>query len=84
MGGINKMPCRVGITTNLAERKAYWENRVAGLTNWRILASYRSKERAQDHENSYAERYNCRAHAGGSDAPGTWYVYRFNYTRERS
>jgi len=78
------MPCRVGISTNPAGRKAEWENQVIGLKNWRIVKKFRSKQKAQEYETWYAERYNCRAHAGGSDAPGIWHVYRFNYTRGRS
>ena len=77
------MPCRVGITTDPDNRKIYWAGRVVGFKNWRILAKYKSKERAQGHEDLYAKRNNCRAHAGGPDTPGMWYVYRFDYTREK-
>ena len=77
------MPCRVGITTDLGERRTYWENRVVGLTNWRILKSFRSREAAQQYENEYAARYGCHAYHGGADAPGMWHVYRFDYIRER-
>jgi hypothetical protein len=77
------MPCRVGITTDPDARRAYWQNQVVGFTNWRILKSSRSKTEAQDYETQYAERYGCQAKAGGPDAPGTWYVYRFDYTRTR-
>lgn len=64
------MPCRVGITTNPDERKQYWQNRVVGFENMRILASYNSKEEAQKHENSHASRTGCKVNAGGPDAPG--------------
>jgi len=77
------MPCRVGITTDLTTRRAYWQAHVIGFANWRILEKSRSKEKAQEYETWYAGRYGCRAHAGGPDTPGTWYVYRFDYTRER-
>lgn len=76
------MPCRVGITTDPGERRSYWENRVVGLTNWRILTSFRSRSAAQQYENEYAVRSGCHAHPGGPDASGTWYVYRFDYTRD--
>lgn len=76
------MPCRVGITTDPGSRRSYWENRVVGLTNWRILMKFRSRSAAQQYENEYAARYGCHAHPGGPDAPGTWYVYRFDYTRD--
>lgn len=76
------MPCRVGITTNPDERKRYWQNRVVGFSNWRILGTYQSKQQAQEHENRYAHATGCIAHAGGPDVPGKWHVYTFRYTRE--
>jgi hypothetical protein len=75
------MPCRVGITTDPDTRKLFWQNQVVGLKNWKILETFKSKEEAQGYETRYARRNNCQAHAGGADAPGTWYVYRFDYTR---
>jgi len=78
------MPCRVGMTTDPESRRAFWENQVIGLTNWRILGKYRSRSEAQQHEIQYASRYGCHASPGGADAPGLWYVYRFDYTRKRS
>jgi hypothetical protein len=77
------MPCRVGITTDPNTRKTYWESHVIGFKNWRIVTKFKSKEKAQAYEKWYASRYNCRAHAGGPDTPGTWHVYRFDYIRER-
>ena len=77
------MPCRVGMTTDPESRRASWENKVVGLTNWRILGKYRSREEAQASETRYASRYGCQASPGGPDATGTWYVYRFDYTRKR-
>ena len=78
------MPCRVGITTNPERRKAQWESKVYGMKNWRILKSYRSRERAQEHENRYAAQYGCQASPGGNEAGGMWHVYRFEYTRVKS
>jgi len=78
------MPCRVGITTRPDERRAEWERRVVGLTNWRIIGEYHSRQKAQAHEERYAQQTGCQAWPGGSDAPGPWYVYRFDYIRERS
>lgn len=75
------MPCRVGITTNPDERKTHWQSKVVGFKNWRIIGRYQSRQRAQDHENRYARQNGCKAHAGGSDAPGTWHVYRFDYSQ---
>jgi len=77
------MPCRVGITTNPTQRRTYWESQVVGLTNWRILATYRTKAEAQAHETRHASTYGCQAHAGGADAPGIWSVYKFEYVRTR-
>jgi len=77
------MPCRVGITTDLDARRAYWQNQVVGFVNWRILSRFRSKEEAQEYETRYARRHGCRAFAGGPDTPGIWHVYRFDYTRTR-
>jgi hypothetical protein len=78
------MPCRVGMTTDPEGRRAYWQNRVVGFKNWKILAKFRSRDEAQGYETRYARRYGCQAAPGGADAPGTWYVYRFDYTRTRS
>jgi hypothetical protein len=64
------MPCRVGITTNPEARKSQWASRCIGMTNWRILGTYR------------AETTGCHAHPGGNEAPGLWYVYRFDYVRD--
>ena len=33
------MACRVGMTTNPAEREQHWRSRVTGFRNWQILAS---------------------------------------------
>jgi hypothetical protein len=49
------MPCRVGITTNPAGRKSYWEGQVVGLKNWQILAKYATKAEAQVYETTYAD-----------------------------
>ena len=78
------MPCRVGITTDRERRRADWERKVVGLSDWRILDSYRSRERAQEHEDRYALSKGCHASPGGADTGGMWYVYRFDYVRERS
>jgi len=77
------MPCRVGITTDLEGRRAYWERRVVGLTGWRVLGTYPTHQEAQAHEDRYARQSGCQAWPGGPDAPGAWHVYRFDYIRER-
>lgn len=78
------MPCRVGITTDLEKRKAYWESRVHSLSNWLLLGSCRSRAQAQAHETRYSIAYKCQAAPGGRDSGGSWHVYRFNYTRLKS
>ena len=75
------MPCRVGITTRPEKRKSEWEREVIGLRNWEIIGSYPTKSQAQAHEDRYANQHGCIAAHGGADAPGIWYVYRFDYTR---
>jgi len=71
------------LNTDTQARRVYWNNQVIGLMNWKILDQYPTKRQAQDHENRYAKQTGCVAHAGGPDTPGTWYVYRFDYTRTR-
>lgn len=77
------MPCRVGISTRPEQRKSEWEREVIGMTNWKILGKYPIKKEAQEHENRYARTTGCKASHGGPHTPGTWYVYRFDYTRSR-
>ncbi len=77
------MPCRVGITTNLARRKSEWESQVIGLKDWSTKGPY-NREEAQKLEDQIAARYGCNAHHGGADASSNrWYVYWFNYTRTK-
>lgn len=78
----DKMPCRVGITTDPERRKKEWENKVVGLKNWRILLKTTSRKKAQQKETDYAKEHGCQASPGGSGS-GTWYVYYFKYTREK-
>ena len=75
------MTCRVGITTDLEKRKAYWESQHRTLRNWKILSGpHRTKAAAQAREDEEAERLGCVAHPGGPDVPGAmWYVYYFRY-----
>ena len=78
------MPCRVGITTDPTTRRAAWEREVVGLTGWQILTNFTSRTQAQAYETQYAQTHGCEASPGGANAPGTWSVYRFDYTRTRS
>lgn len=77
------MPCRVGITTDPDRRRAEWEAEVVGLSGWRRLGTYPTKAQAQAHEDDYARKTGCLAHAGGPAAAGPWHVYRFDYIRTR-
>ena len=78
------MPCRVGITTDPVKRKTEWNSKVVGLKNWKLLASYNTRKKAQEHEDRYAERYGCKSSHGGADAKGPWHVYRFEYLRKKA
>ena len=58
-------------------------SQVYGFRNWQLLKKFSSREKAQENEDWYAKRYGCHAHHGGKSASGPWYVYRFDYTRDR-
>lgn len=77
------MGCRIGITTNLEQRKSYWEEKYLTLKEWQILdGPFTSKAGAQKRETELANKYNCEAHGGGDDPDNLgaqWYVYGFNY-----
>lgn len=77
------MPCQVGITTRPEERRAEWARAVVGMRNWRVIGRYARREEAQSHEDRYARQFGCNASHGGPDAPGPWFVYRFDYMRLR-
>jgi len=77
------MGCRIGMTTNLEQRKTYWEGQYPTLKDWQVLAGpLSSKAEAQKKETELAKKYGCESHPGGDDPdyPGAkWYVYGFNY-----
>ena len=71
---------RVGITTNLEERKKYWKRKYPNLQDWRAIDNGLSRLDAQKKEDEYAERHGCESHHGGPKISGKKYsVYRFNY-----
>ena len=85
------MPCRVGITTTPSERKKHWKNHVVGLNNWQDQY-VGSKSDTQEQEN--IRKSNCHLHqrhrgtchaspGGGNPKSIGWYVYEFDYIRER-
>lgn len=76
------MACRIGITTDLKVRKAYWNSQHPTLKDWQILGGPTTKADAQEIETQLAKQHSCTAHPGGDDpdiASAKWYVYGFNY-----
>lgn len=74
------MNCRVGMTTDVEERKRYWKNQKPNLRDWKILGTYNTKREAQEAEKRFAQKYGCDCHPGGrGNAHAKWYVYKFNY-----
>ena len=75
------MPCRVGMTTNLVERRAFWESQYPRtLKNWQVVYTCYTKSDAQFHENRLALAYSCEAAAGGvGPENATWYIYYFEH-----
>ena len=73
------MACRVGMTTDLDERKRYWQSVHPTLRDWSWEGPY-TKASAQSRENTLAAACGCDAHPGGAGAEyANWYVYGFNY-----
>ena len=73
------MACRVGMTTDLAERKRYWQSIYPTLRDWGSEGPY-TKSRAQSRENQLAAAWGCDAHPGGSGSDYIdWHVYWFNF-----
>lgn len=60
------MACRVGITTDLEERKAYWMRQHPNLYDWRIEGKYSTKWQVQAGEDRIARERGCNAHPGGA------------------
>lgn len=76
------MGCRVGITTNVEERKADWEGEYPNMTNWKVVANGLSRDKAQEMENTLSLAHSCDASPGGNepeDPNATWSVYRFEF-----
>ena len=73
------MAKRVGMTTDLQERRDYWENRHSSLSNWRVVSRGLTYEQAQKKE-EYYETLGYTRGAGGQYVPGdVWSVYTFEY-----
>ena len=76
------MACRIGITTDLKSRKAYWSAHCKCFENWEILGGPYSRDIAQKMETIQAGRFGCDAHPGGADpneVGNGWYVYKFDH-----
>ena len=77
------MPCRIGITTNIATRRSYWNGRVQGMRNFGKISSHSSRSAAQAAENRKAASHGCNSSPGGGGDPNArWHVYHFYYTRD--
>jgi len=75
------MTCRVGITTDLIARRAYWEKQFPKtFRNWQVVETCYSKSQAQTQETLLADAWGCESHPGG-DGPeiSTWHVYYFQH-----
>ena len=76
------MSCRVGITTDIETRKAYWERECPNMTNWKVLSQGLDRAVAQSMEDSISLAHGCDASGGGDDSDdisATWSVYRFEF-----
>ena len=74
------MACRIGITTDLAEREAYWRRQHPGLRNWTVYRRNLTQSDAQAEENRLRQQWGCDGAPGGPSRLGpVWSVYGFDY-----
>lgn len=75
------MACRIGMTTDLIERRKFWESQYPlSFQNWHVLHTCYSKSEAQHMEKVLAGRYGCGQKQGGQGPENaTWYVYYFEH-----
>ena len=74
------MACRVGITTDEAARKQYWQGKHTNFRRWQIISTHRTKTAAQVAETKRAREHGCKSHpGGGGEERATWKVYHFFY-----
>ncbi len=71
---------RVGMTTDLAERKTFWQKKYGiRFYGWDVVESGLTYEQAQSLENEY-RKHGFEGDAGGPKVPGpVWSVYIFYY-----
>ena len=73
------MAKRVGITTNIKERKAHWKREHSNLRNFKEKKKNLTQKQAQETENKYIKK-GYKGHPGGKKKPGKVYsVYTFNH-----
>ena len=73
------MAKRVGMTTDLYERKSYWQSQHPSLHNWTVVIRGLTYEQAQQKEEYYGILGYIRE-AGGQHVSGhVWSVYTFEY-----
>ena len=73
------MPCRIGMTSDLAERINYWRRQCNGRFSWQKLAEGLTYDEAQQRERLEAQRCgtHCKQEPGGERKSGRVYsVYR--------
>lgn len=74
------MPCRVGMTTNLEERKQHWKGEYPNLSGWEVIKGGLSYSAALKLESEHAKAHGCVSYPGGEDnGKSNWSVYKFNY-----
>jgi len=76
------MGCRIGMTTDLEARKAYWSSVYPNLQNWTVLLKDLTKEEAQEDENMLSLAHSCESSPGGDDSDdpnAKWFVYKFDF-----
>ena len=77
------MACRVGITTDIETRKAYWVSKCRNFRDWQTMkTTYDNKADAQAAEDSLAAKHGCDSAPGGDDPDdpnAQWRVYYFEH-----
>ena len=74
--------CRIGITSNLQDRKSYWKTyyrQWADIKRFEVLKTFNSKEDAESFEKTKAKELGCWFGRGGGDPKKSeWIVYRID------
>ena len=56
------MSCRIGVTTNLKDRQAYWKSKYPTLKNWQTLEIHDTKSKAQEAEIRLSKKMDATHH----------------------